>query len=315
MRGTSEHFRIAGAVVRVDWRDEALRGALGPALAVRAVPAAAPDLVINAGVRPDGWPAAAGRGLGVTETGAGLTVVDPGRRMALQVNPTGTAASFTCATAAALPEQERAAPFRLILQRGLRPRAVHLLHAAAVGLPGHGAVLLAARGGGGKSNATLACLTGSPLRLLGEDYVAVEDRPAPRVWSLYNTAKLHPADLTRFPGLAADADPVRDAADGKAVLQLAARHAGRWADGLPLRAILVLKITAAAASRILPAAPPEAVKAMLTSLLMVLPDTRRPLFEFTARLARTRPVYRLELGGDPRQTADMIHRFLIRGQP
>lgn len=250
----------------------------------------------------------------MTDDATGLTVIDAGRGMMHRIEAGGKTAAFVSPAGATLPGAERAAPFRLILQHWLRPRQVHLLHAGAVGLPGRGAVLLAAPGGGGKSNTALACLD-SPLQLLGEDFVAVDDAAAPRVWSLYSTAKLLPADLARFPGLAVDTVIPPEANDGKAVLELAHRHAGRLADALPLRAILVLQITGGPASRIVPADASAAVKAMLTSLLMVLPAARRPLFEFTTRLARRVPVYRLELGRDPHQLAETIHSFLLGQEP
>ena len=316
MNTTDECFRIAGATVRVEWGDPGVREKLHVALAHRREAPAAADLVIAAGRRAARAPVGASSGLLMHDAADGLAVDEPERGLAHRLDAGGTRATFACVDPRSLPVAECAAPFRLILQRWLRARGVHLLHAAAVGLPGRGAVLLVAPGGGGKSNTFLACLTAPALQLLGEDFVAVDGAAAgPRVWSLYSPAKLHPADLARFPALAADVAPGRDERDDKVLLDLNRRHAARFADGLPLRAILVLKIAGRPASRIVPAPPGEAVKAMLTSLLMVLPAARRPLFEFTTQLVRQVPAYRLELGTDLGQIAATIQDFLSRASP
>ena len=309
MNDTGECFRIAGAVVRVEWNDPELRAGLRPAFAHRATDPVAADLVISAGreSRPDSGPAS---GLIMRDTGGELVVEESEWGLSHRLELATARAVFTCRDPARLPVHERAAPFRLILQSWLRTRGVHLLHAGAVGQPGTGAVLLAAPGGGGKSNTFLSCLASSSLSLLGEDFVAVTDPGSPCVASVYGAAKLHPADLGRFPSLTGDRAGGNDVRDGKILFDLAARHAARFADQLPLRAILVLRITAGSGSRLVPASPAEAVRAMLTSLLMVLPAARRPLFEFTAQLARDVPAYRLELGGDPEQVAAAIEEFL-----
>jgi len=307
--GVSEHFGIAGTVVQVDWPDEVVRSALRGSLAARAMPASAPDLVISVRRRP--IVPMAGKGLVIDDDETGLTVTDAVHGIAQRIEANGSSAAFECPDGATLPVAERAAPFRLIFQQALRPRGIHLLHAGAVGLRGHGAVLLVAPGGGGKSNTVMACLN-SPLQLLGEDFVAVDDTVAGRVWSLYNTAKLFAGDLARFPGLAASTVVDARENEGKAVLDLTRRHGDRWADGLPLRAILVLQITGEPESRIVSSEAAAAVKAMLTSLLMVVPSARKPLFEFVIRLAQRTPVHRLELGRDPRQLAATIHDFILR---
>jgi len=314
----SECFQLGGSIVRIDWADENLQQALGPALRRRLVPAAEPALTIRAGTgRAEwtDWTVPPAGGLVVSHDAAGLRLIDPLRRLAHWIDAAGTRAEFLCEFPEKLPVHERAAPFRLILQRWLETRRVTLLHAGAVGLPDQGAVLLAARSGGGKSNTTLACLAESNLQVLGEDFVAMGLEGLPRVWSLYNTAKLLPEDLPRYPSLVSDAEPMIDRTDDKAVLQLGTQHAARWADGLPLRGILVLEIAGTTESRIVPAAPAEAVKAMLTSLLMILPDTRRQLFADTTALVRKVPVHRLKAGRDPRQLAQAIQQFLAPARP
>jgi hypothetical protein len=308
----NECFRIAGSTVQVDWCDPAVRESLRAALVHRTASAVPPDLVISASRSPTASEPAAASGLFMSDLPEGLEVDEPERGLLHRLDVAAGRAAFACREPRLLPISERAAPFRLILQRWLRTRDVHLLHAGAVGLPGGDAVLLAAPGGGGKSNTVLSCLAYSSLQVVGEDFIAVDAGARPRVWSLYGSAKLHAADLARFPTLAAEISAGHDASDGKVVLDLSQQHRERMDDGLPLRAILVLKITGAAGSQVIPATPGVAVKALLTSLLMVLPSARRPLFEFTTELARKLPAYRLELGRDPAQVAGAIQEFLQR---
>jgi len=309
-----EFFQLGGGVVRIDWGDEALRRVLGAAVSHRRVAAREARLTIRVRTGEYDWPVSPEPGLLVSSDASGLRMIDRERRLSHWIDPTATRAELICDAPEKLPAYERAAPFRFILQRWLDTLGVNMVHAGAVGLPGKGAVLLAARSGGGKSTTTLACLN-SPLHLLGEDFLAVNLAGVPRVWSLYNTAKLKPAGLAQFPELLSDEEGVLDETSGKTVVNLARRHAGRLADGLPLRAILVLKIVGGPESRIRPAAPGEAVKEMLTSLLMVLPDTRRSLFEFVTRLVQARPVFRLELGTNPQQTAALVHDFVANLEP
>jgi hypothetical protein len=310
VNGLSECFRIAGRPIRVDWEDAGLQALLRPALAHRRVAPVAPELVITVARRPPSVRSSEARGWVMHDDPAGLVIEETEKTLSHHLDLAAGRARFECGEPARLSPHERAAPFRLILQRWLRTRGVQLLHAGAVGLPGGSAVLLAAPSGGGKSNTVLSCLAHSPLHLLGEDFVAVDEATPPRVWSLYGSAKLHAADVARFPVLAGASEHGRDETDGKVAFVLAETHAPRWADALPVRAILHLKITGDAATRLAPAAPGEAVRALLTSLLMVLPSARRPLLEFTTQLARKLPAYRLELGRDPRQIATAIQDFL-----
>lgn len=309
MIAPAEDFRFGGETVRVNWHDQALRAALRPAVAHRAGGDGEPALTIDvvakefAGIENRG-------GLQVQESADALDVVDAARGVATSLHDRSRHGQFTVANPGRLPLAERAAPFRLIFQAWLRAHGAQLLHAGAVALPGRGSVLLVAPGGGGKSNTVLACLEAADFAALGEDFVAVDADATPRVWSLYSGAKLAPADVGRFSGLAGALPAGRDGADGKLLFDLGASPAARFADGVPLRAVLVLRIAGGDASRLAPAAPGEAVKAMLTSLLMVLPGARRSLFEFTTRLLRRVPAYRLELGRDPAQIAGAIRRFL-----
>ena len=98
-----------------------------------------------------------------------------------------------------IPWWESSFPFRTAIHwwTTLTP-SLQPIHAGAVGRA-EGGVLIAGRGGAGKSTTCLACLDGG-LLYAGDDYV-LADVDEPTVYSLYSTAKLRPENLHRFPHL------------------------------------------------------------------------------------------------------------------
>src|SRR3954451_366848 len=100
-----------------------------------------------------------------------------------------------------IPWYERAAPLRTALHWGLTRSDCLLVHAGAVGSDGH-AVLLAGRGGSGKSTTAVAALLAGH-NYLGDDYAFLDlTGPQPAVHSLHTTAKLSPDALALLPELA-----------------------------------------------------------------------------------------------------------------
>ena len=100
--------------------------------------------------------------------------------------------------AQALPYYEIGSPLRTILHWWADQGAYQFVHGGAVGLP-TGGVLLAGKGGTGKSTTALACLEAG-LLYASDDYCLIRTDTEPFVYSIYNTAKLRgDLDLERFP--------------------------------------------------------------------------------------------------------------------
>jgi hypothetical protein len=215
--------------------------------------------------------------------------------------------------AAAIPYWETGTPLRLLLHWWLSRGPVQLIHGGAVGLP-RGGVLLVGRGGSGKSTAAAACLD-SPLRYAGDDYVLVRAEPQPYVYSLYNTAKLEPANLRRFPALLpalANADRL-DTEKGLAFLW--EHFPDRLALGFPVRAVLLPRFGGGPGTRLRPATPGEALLAAAPTTIFQNRRTGREVFEQAASLVRRAPAYVLETGTDLAHIPRVILRLLEELNP
>jgi hypothetical protein len=221
-----------------------------------------------------------------------------------------------------IPAGAAASPLRTPLGLLLATRGRYLLHGAAIGRPS-GAVLLAAKGGSGKSTAALACLDaatrpGAPrLLVAGDDFVVLEPDPTvPRVHAFFGTAKIDRTHAALFPGLeplvARDSGPL-DVLGEKAVLRLFPAAADRLARRLPLSAIAVPTLDLdRAESRIEPLSRAGAVLALAPSSIFLVPGTGGETLAAATRLVGGLPCYRLRIGRDVGGIPLAIEALLVR---
>ncbi len=233
-----------------------------------------------------------------------LTLIDRQRRIGI----------VWFADAAAQPYWERAFPLRPLLHLWSRDTDVQLLHAAAVGTPRGGALLIGVSGTG-KSSTALSCVPDHDqppgLRLAGDDYTAVRiDAAAPTVYSLYNIAKLNADNIGRFPHMARWISNPDRLDTEKAMLSLYDHAPDALIGSFPLKAILLPRITGAARTQITPARPFEALWAAApTTIFQLIGAKAHTLHKLTA-LVRCAPVYTLALGADRYEIPDAISTFL-----
>lgn len=194
-----------------------------------------------------------------------------------------------------VPEHERGAPFRTILNGWMGNHGSTLAHGAAVGIA-DGAVLLAGPGGSGKSTTALACAEGGML-FLGDDYCLLRTHPSLEVCSLYGTAKMTREDLARLPGLAARVSP-EPGPRGKALLFLAEAMPGWFARRLPLRAVLLPRVTGRAKTTLRVAEASAALRSLAPSSIFQLSGAGEGAFDLMSGLVRRLPCYHLDLGTD-----------------
>lgn len=196
----------------------------------------------------------------------------------------------------AYPYWAKASPLRPLLHWCMERAGHHLLHAAAIGNE-NGAVLLTGKGGIGKSTTALRCLLDG-MWYAGDDYVVVSNRPKPRVFPLYGTAKLDPDQAARFPELA----PLQvhaPAEDEKAVYRIYPTYRASMPASMPLNAILIPRIEPGAATAFSDDISRNEVRhhASFTTVSQ-LPRAGRATYEFIHDLAEQLPTRRLILGPD-----------------
>lgn len=196
--------------------------------------------------------------------------------------------------AGAIPYYETAAPMRATLGPLLAGLGIQVIHAAAVGIPS-GGVLVVGAGGSGKSTTAAACL-GGRLRFLADDYCAVTAGEGPRVVSLYCTAKLRPDVLGRMPHLKGMVANMDRAGKEKPTLFLGECCPGSLLPECPIRALLVPRITGEPDTVIRPCSRAEALRCLAPSTLAQQPGADPDSFRRLAALVAKLPAYVLALG-------------------
>jgi hypothetical protein len=211
--------------------------------------------------------------------------------------------------AQSIPYWEQGSPVQTILNWWTTDRQHQYVHAGAVGTPA-GGVLLAGKGGSGKSSTALACID-SPLLYASDDYCLVVNNPHPYVYSLYNTAKLKgQADLERFPKLAHLVDNVDRIGLEKAMLFLHQHHPDKISRGFPIKAVLVPQVTGKLDTHLRPTTAGTALRALAPSTIFQLAGSGQTAFRIMSNLVNQVPCYALELGTDMAQIPDTILRLL-----
>ena len=226
----------------------------------------------------------------------------------------GAATGYFCVRASAsLPPWESAAPLRALMRWVLVDHGLHLVHAAAVG-DDRGALLLAARGGSGKSTSTALCAAAGMLTT-GDDYVVLSppcpEQPVPSVQSLYRTLKLSDGVLARrFAGLGS-----RAAGNGK-------RSA--WIDELaPLAQVPSMSVVAvvvpsvaetATESSFGPLTAAGAIRGLGPSTVLQLPGRADEALVAMSALVNAVPAFEAQLGRDldriPRDLTSLLDRVV-----
>ena len=208
-----------------------------------------------------------------------------------------------------LPEWDRSFPFRMLLHRWLEPTDDYVLvHAGAVGRP-DGGVLLAGRGGAGKSTSTLACV-GRGLGYAGDDFVLV-DAGRRHAHNLYNVAKIDAGNLGRFPEWAPHVANRASLPAQKAQVFVHRHRPDAVSAGFPIRAVLLPRFTGGAGTAIRPASPTEALHALAPTTLALLRADGRTLARMS-RLVRAVPAFWIETGTDLPRIPEAVLALLDR---
>ncbi len=238
-----------------------------------------------------------------------VALYHPGPDLLSVTDTTSGSAYFWKRDASPLPYYEAGSPMRSLLHAWLRRRGCQFVHAAAVGRP-KGGVLLAGKGGSGKSTTAVACLN-SDLQYAGDDYCLVSITN--RVHSLYNTAKLcGELDLDRFPKIKAQVWNQERQDGDKATVFLQDHYPEKLIRDFPLQAILLPHITGQSKTWIEPCRPSDALLALAPTTLAQLPASGALDMQQMSQVTRSVPTYRLHLGSVIEAIPQVIEQFLDR---
>ncbi len=211
------------------------------------------------------------------------------------------------------PYWEVGSPFRFLLHEWFASQGLQYVHGGAVG-NANGGVLMVGKGGSGKSTTSLLCAAAG-MDYAGDDY-CLADAEGAVIHSLYNTGKLTGHDdFVRLPelrGLSTNPDSFEFGGDGKAVYALADAWPGRVVADMPLRAILIPRITGQPDSGFTPCSASDALLALLPSTVGQLPAATNDDCDRMSDLVNKVPAYVLHLGTDISQIPRAVSQVLAR---
>ena len=201
-----------------------------------------------------------------------------------------------------LPPWAKASPFRIKLSWLCNLHRMQIVHGAAVGIRGR-AVLLAGKGGSGKSTTALACALAG-FDYLGDDYCAVEPA-AGTIHMIYRTAKFFVPTLEMIPALAASVVN-RDRMDvEKGVIFLQPKNAS-LVGSAELSAILLPRVGTQSTTTLYPAKHNDTINAILPSTVGGLMGGTSATPRLILELVRSVPAFHLVLGTDLKTVIDVI---------
>jgi len=234
----------------------------------------------------------------------------PTKNTLIMLNMISNEAIYLVNDANQIPYYESSAPLRPILHWWMSKMGSQLLHAAAVGLPDKG-VLLVGSGGSGKSNTALSCLN-SKLFYASDDYCLLSFNPKPVVNSLYSTGKLHFEDVKRYLYL----ESVRynskngEIQDEKALFFLYPKFKDRIILSFPIKAVFIPKITKNQSANLIPVSAANAYLALAPSTIFQIHGENHKTHKNISSLLKQVPCFSLELCRDEKENIEVIYNYL-----
>lgn len=189
---------------------------------------------------------------------------------------------------------EKVCPARSIFHWLSENSSLQLIHGGAIGND-LGAAILVGRGGSGKSTSCSTALR-SNLFFLGDDYCLLDTGDDPKVYSLYASTKINPDMLPNFPHLSENRLPTTDTSLEKPSFLVYKSFSERFLASLPLKAILMPRVTGLPETKISRASAMQGLHALAPSTLFQSTGLGDASLKKMAKLSRTLPCFHLELG-------------------
>lgn len=207
------------------------------------------------------------------------------------------------------PNYEKAAPFRPIFQWWLHPRGYQMVHAAAVGVNGK-AVLLVGKGGSGKSSTAMSCVMEN-MSYLGDDYCLLSIDHQSRVHCVYNSIKLkrNMSHLSIDNFLGQNLDLLSD--QDKMILTIQKLYPSQLVKQLPVKAVLLPRITHSDVTTFAPAGFSETLQALAVSTIFQLPFTGQSELMIMSNFVKQTKSYWINLSDSPHEIGSSIRKFLV----
>jgi hypothetical protein len=223
-----------------------------------------------------------------------LSILDKKRNLAL----------YWTYNAHRLPSYEASAPLRTIFHWWVNQFGFQFVHSGAVGTA-QGGVLLAGKGGSGKSTTALTCLN-SELLYVSDDYCLISADQVPCAFCIYSSAKLNANNVYRVPHVISAISNLDRIDSEKAVFFLYPYAPAKIAKGFPIRAILLPRIIEEQKTSLTPALSREALKALALSTMSQLARAGQNSLQIMHRLVNRVPCYHINLGTDLTQIPEVI---------
>jgi hypothetical protein len=208
-----------------------------------------------------------------------------------------------------LPWWVRGSPLQAIFSAFFRAKGVQLTHVAAVGNKDR-CVLLAGKGGSGKTTTTLACLQHG-LTYLGEDYCLIEPTANNTiVHSVYQSAKWTPQTRMMYPEFDRFVHNQPTTAHDKSLLFYKECFTDQIGISLPAIAIASLSIHLQAKPTLMVTNKTSSLKQLTLSTIKQLPFFDHQTYTLLRQCCETVSHYDLQLGTDREGNALMIECLL-----
>lgn len=209
-----------------------------------------------------------------------------------------------------IPTWERATPLRDLLNTWANAFDAHLVHGSVIGNL-DSAVLLAGKGGSGKSSTALGCLKHPSLFFIGDDVCMIRRNGSQaEAYNLYHSAKLLEHDIEDHAPDGLVPIPDRKQKDGKPTFFLWPQMKEKFAIHRQLSAILLPVVTHQEETIIVPSSRGKAWHALAPTTMAIMACDRARTFTWMSRLANDLPAFELQLGSDRKRIPEVIFQFL-----
>jgi hypothetical protein len=183
-----------------------------------------------------------------------------------------------------------------------------MIHCGAVGTAAGGA-LLVGHTGSGKSTSALACLSAG-MRYVTDDRCILSLDPEPRALCIYDSAKLWPDQMRRFPHLLGAISNPSQLESEKALVFVKRSRPAQLAMELPIRVVLLARIADQPRTTLTPTTPVRVLRDLVPSTLIYQPGAAHDEVRAMAQLVRRVPCQQINLGRELERIPEMIARAI-----